>query len=233
MTFKQAASLLTTILLLLLPLTTATPTHRDHPPSPTPTLPPTTTAPSVPPSLAPDFTDPSLFRSAVLNSTNTYRAQHNATDLAYNATLAAFAQDYLDNDVGPGDTCRFEHSGGPYGENLAIGYPSVAAGIEAWGDEREEYDFGRRRFSKGTGHFTQLVWRGTREVGCGGRWCGEGKGWYLVCEYWPAGNVVEGDGGRLVEGEVQGRVEGGAGRVGGWGGLWGVGVGVGVVLAMG
>lgn len=207
-------------LLLLLPLTHATPTHRDHPSSPTSTSTPTSpTTPDIPPSLAPSFTDPPLFTSSVLNSTNTYRAQHNATALLYNTTLASFAQSYLDTGVGPGDTCTFEHSGGPYGENLAIGYPTVEAGIEAWGDEREEYDFGRGRFSKGTGHFTQLVWKATSDVGCGGRWCGEGKGWYLVCEYWPAGNVVDGDGGRFVEGEVEGRVEGGGGRVKGGVGL--------------
>lgn len=222
-------SLLKSLLLLLLPLTHATPTHRDHPPSPTPTP---TTPDTIPTSLAPSFTNPKLFTSSVLNSTNTYRAQHNATALAYNTTLASFAQSYLDTGVGPGDTCMFEHSGGPYGENLAIGYPTVEAGIEAWGDEREEYNFGRGRFSKGTGHFTQLVWKATTDVGCGGRWCGEGKGWYLVCEYWPAGNVVDGDGGRFVEGEVEERVEGGGGRVrGDWGGWW-VGVLVWVVMVV-
>lgn len=218
-------------LLLFLPLTNATPTHRDHPNTPTSTPSPTTPD-IIPPSLAPSFTDPPLFTSSVLNSTNTYRAQHNASALLYNTTLASFAQSYLDTGVGPGDTCTFEHSGGPYGENLAIGYPTVEAGIEAWGDEREEYNFGRGRFSKGTGHFSQLVWKSTTDVGCGGRWCGEGKGWYLVCEYWPAGNVVSGEGGKFVEGEVEERVEGGSVRVRGDGGLWWVGVLVGVVTVV-
>lgn len=144
----------------------------------------TVTAPPTIPSNVPEWREDDLFTSAILNSTNTYRAQHNATDMSWNDTLAEFADTYLD-DV---EDCAFEHSGGPYGENLAIGYPNVTASVEAWGDEREEYDFGDQGFDTETGHFTQLVWQNSSEVGCGRKLCGE-KGWYLVCEYWPVGNV--------------------------------------------
>lgn len=140
-----------------------------------------TVAPAIP-SKEPSYKDDDTFTSAVLNSTNTYRSQHNASDLAWNATLEDFAADYLRS------TCDFEHSGGPYGENLAIGYGNATAAVDAWGDEREDYDFGDQGFSESTGHFTQLVWKDTTDVGCGRRLCGE-KGWYLVCEYWPRGNV--------------------------------------------
>lgn len=38
------------------------------------------------------------------------------------------------------------------------------------------------------GHYTQLIWRGTRRVGCG---VARGGGQdFLVCRYWPQGNVV-------------------------------------------
>ena len=37
------------------------------------------------------------------------------------------------------------------------------------------------------GHYTQMIWRGTRRVGCA---LGEGAQYdYLVCRYYPAGNV--------------------------------------------
>lgn len=31
--------------------------------------------------------------------------------------------------------------GGPYGENLASGYANVTDSVNAWGNERDEYNF--------------------------------------------------------------------------------------------
>ena len=84
---------------------------------------------------------------------------------------------------------------GPNGENLAQGFLNTTAAIEAWGNERSKYDFDRPTgFSNATGHFTQLVWKDTKSVGCGRKECDNGnnagsQGWLVVCEYWPAGNV--------------------------------------------
>jgi hypothetical protein len=55
-----------------------------------------------------------------------------------------------------------------------------------WYDEIAQYHFPDGGFSHNTGHFTQVVWRGSRRVGCGHAQC---KGMdILVCEYDPAGN---------------------------------------------
>lgn len=155
---------------------------------------PTSTASS-----APEFVSPESFTSAVLNSTNTYRTQHDVPPLAYNETLSSFADDYLSGMSG----CDFEHSGGPFGENLAIGCSDVTGCVGLWGDERSLYDFGSPGFDKSTGHFTQLVWKNTTDVGCGRKWCGQKSRWYLVCEYWPRGNIL----GRFDE-QVLGQVSG-------------------------
>jgi uncharacterized protein YkwD len=141
-----------------------------------------TVAPTIPTS-APQFVDPTLFTSAILNSTNVYRTSHNATPVAWNATLQSYAQSYLNS------TCDFAHSGGPYGENLALGCSDAASCVDMWGDESAAYDYGDPNFSEQTGHFTQLVWKNTTDVGCGARLCGD-SGWYLACEYWPRGNVI-------------------------------------------
>ncbi|KAG5950574.1 hypothetical protein E4U53_004824 [Claviceps sorghi] len=153
-----------------------------------------TAAPAIP-SDEPQWKTTELFTSAILNSTNVYRRAHNAGDVEWNQTLAGFASDHVGG-------CRFAHSGGPYGENLAEGYPDVTSSVAAWAEEAERYDDGRAGFAPETGHFTQLVWKNTTAVGCGRRLCGR-SGWYLVCEYWPRGNIE----GRFAH-EVDGRVSG-------------------------
>lgn len=147
-----------------------------------------TAAPAIP-SAVPEFRDDAAFTSAILNSTNVCREAHNASAVVWNRTLASFAADYLSGDAVVGAACAFAHSGGPYGENLALGFANATASVEAWGGEEADYDFRRPGFSEATGHFTQLVWKDTSDVGCGRRLCGE-RGWYLVCEYWPRGNVI-------------------------------------------
>lgn len=139
------------------------------------------------------FTNTTQFTLSILNSTNTYRAQHNASALEWNTTLASYAYSLAQK-------CIFAHSGGPYGENLAAGYADATASVDAWGDEQAEYDYDEPGFSEETGHFTQLVWRDTTSTGCAAVDCkgqdGESvagtaaPGWFVVCEYWPRGNVL-------------------------------------------
>ncbi|KAJ4380354.1 hypothetical protein N0V86_004665 [Didymella sp. IMI 355093] len=91
-------------------------------------------------SVSAEYTSDSTFQRAMLDVTNLYRRQHNASQLSWNDTLASTAQDWS-------KACKFSHSGGPTGENLASGYPNVTASVEAWGDERKDYDFKKGEFS--------------------------------------------------------------------------------------
>lgn len=125
------STLLALFTLLSLPTTTlATTTTTTHlqrrQDSPTPT--------------STEYTDDTAFQSAILTTTNLYRRQHNASQLAWNESLAATAKEWS-------DACAFKHSGGPAGENLASGYPNATASVEAWGDERGEYDFEEGEFA--------------------------------------------------------------------------------------
>jgi uncharacterized protein YkwD len=127
----------------------------------------------------------------ILAETNRYRADHCAAPLTWSTKLAAAAQDWADQLKDAG--CAFEHSQLAYGENLAggtTGYLPPEAVVEMWYREVDAYDFAKGGFSMDTGHFTQLVWRSTTQVGCGMSQCNGQDIW--VCEYDPPGNM-EGD----------------------------------------
>ena len=93
----------------------------------------------------------------------------------------------------------FEHCEGSNGwsgngENLWMGTRtaySYAQMVGAWVNERTLRRKSDRRdvFHEATGHYDQVVWPDTRQVGCAIR---SSRSWtYLVCEYFPAGNVFE------------------------------------------
>ncbi|EJS43152.1 pry1p [Saccharomyces arboricola H-6] len=125
------------------------------------------------------------FASNILAEHNKKRALHKDTPaLAWSSTLATYAQDYADNYDCSG---TLTHSGGEYGENLALGYDGPAA-VDAWYNEISDYDFSNPGFSSNTGHFTQVVWKSSTQVGCGIKTCGGEWGDYVICSYNPAGN---------------------------------------------
>ncbi|KAL2868750.1 putative extracellular SCP domain protein Pry1 [Aspergillus lucknowensis] len=175
----------------------------------------------------PSYTSLTLFKSSILSTTNAYRAAHYASALTWNEALASYAQNWA-------STCVWEHSHGPYGENLAYGYSNATSAVRAWGEESRMYDFERPTgFTEETGHFTQLVWKATMEMGCAAVDCGlsdldpgddgdedqgghgilRAQGWYVVCEYVPGGNVVSSgdDGAKYFRMNVQAESEGSEG----------------------
>lgn len=127
----------------------------------------------------------------VLNAHNSYRARHGMPNnehkqtkpLKWNSQLAAEAQTWADRGA-------FQHSSGNYGENLAAGYPSLTAAVDAWYNEVSSYNYNKPGFSGATGHFTQVVWAASEELGCGYAENGNTRR-YLVCRYLPAGNVMD------------------------------------------
>ncbi|CAD6948208.1 unnamed protein product, partial [Tilletia laevis] len=101
-------------------------------------------------------------QQAVVDTHNAYRAKHNAPALTWNNTLAAFAKNHASK-------CIWAHSAGPYGENGAatVGTPvTMAAAADMWYNEIKAYNFSAPNFSEETGHFSQLVWKSSRTVGC-------------------------------------------------------------------
>ncbi|CAI8618034.1 unnamed protein product [Vicia faba] len=92
-------------------------------------------------------------------------------------------------------TCEFEHSGGPYGENLAGSSDPEMTAIDAvnlWVDEKKNYNHETNSCENDEClHYTQVIWHATSHVGCARVNCK--SGWtFITCNYDPPGNF-EGD----------------------------------------
>lgn len=139
----------------------------------------------------------SKFARAILSAHNERRLAHLADKLTWSDTAAQYAHAWCTRlEI----TGRFEHSElkGRYGENLYSlfdFYQRVSTdeelanrAVKAWYDEIFLYDFTTAQYSAGTGHFTQIVWRGTTSVGCSA--VRRGGRDLVCCNYSKPGNVL-------------------------------------------
>ncbi|MGE0382174.1 MAG: CAP family protein, partial [Hyphomicrobium sp.] len=117
---------------------------------------------------------------------NDFRARHGAPPLTWSAVLAASAQTWANQ-------CKLNHdpNNAGFGENIAWGTTSAAVTVAMWYNEVAKYDFTNPGFTSQTGHFTQVVWKGSTQLGCGmAMGCpGAFNGGYWVCRYAPPGNM--------------------------------------------
>jgi pathogenesis-related protein 1 len=150
-------------------------------------------APSYPPPRANVSGSPMAWGTvsqALLQAHNSVRYQVGVPPLVWSNQLATVAQGWADHLLA---THTFEHSpGNEYGENLFMirgGSATVFEVVYGWADEAEDYDLRTNTCTTGEcGHYTQIVWSTTREVGCAIAADQAEEIW--VCEYYPPGNYV-------------------------------------------
>ena len=152
---------------------------------------------------------PPRFFSGVLNAHNRIRAKHNLKPLKWSDKLAKYSQEWADH-LGRGQSCKMYHRSGspPYGENLFISSAviwtqdnkevsrernrvGIRDVVKVWTDEEKWFNYKTNSCQPGQqcGHYTQVVWRETSEVGCAVKYCGDqSQNW--VCSYNPPGNYV-------------------------------------------
>ena len=143
-------------------------------------------------------------RMDMLAAHNRWRAQVGVPPMAWSDTLAQSSARWAAQ-LGLGRLCQMEHSETPdVGENLYWASPvrwsngqtaaqtiDPAFVVDAWGREVADFLPESNTCRPGTRcrHYTQIVWRATREVGCAVRVC-SGKDQVWVCQYRPAGNYI-------------------------------------------
>lgn len=138
----------------------------------------------------------SNFDARVLAAHNRERSSLGVEPLNWNPTLARSAQAWADRLAADN---AFEHApenvADPQGENLWAGtkrHFSIERMVDGWVREKQHFKPGRFPDNSTTGrvedigHYTQLMWRQTRQVGCA--MATGAREDVLVCRYAEAGN---------------------------------------------
>jgi uncharacterized protein YkwD len=130
--------------------------------------------------------------NTILEIHNSERAAVGVPPLVWSDSLAASAQAWAEHLA---TIPEMVHSGP--GENIAgffVDPTEPTGGTSLWVNEKTLYQGGvlTQENWYPTGHYTQMVWRNTQEVGCGAAPPGTGgPAWStLVCQYNPPGNYI-------------------------------------------
>ncbi len=139
--------------------------------------------------LLPSPTAASSIEQQLLDAQNAVRARVGIPQLTWSDKLARAAQEWADLLVKEGS---FRHRpDSPWGQNL---YAVMGAEylpqqiVNGWAGEAKDFDLAANKCKEDRicGHYTQIVWRSTKQVGCAVARGGNREVW--VCEYSPRGN---------------------------------------------
>ncbi|KAI4367155.1 hypothetical protein MLD38_022923 [Melastoma candidum] len=67
-----------------------------------------------------------------------------------------------------------------------------ARAVTLWVNEKPFYDYTSNKCTQGKqcGHYTQVVWRNSVQLGCAKVQCATRGGSFITCNYNPPGNIV-------------------------------------------
>jgi len=154
-----------------LKITDSTPTD------PTPTDP--TTSPTI-----------SIDEQVILDYHNRVRADVGVQALTWSTTVAQAAQAWVDKLAAT--RCNLQHSNSNYGENMYMGSGSrkMVSAAKSWENEKINYTgyvLDNSNWQQ-AGHYTQMVWRNSIELGCAAATCNSST--IIACNYSPTGNFL-------------------------------------------
>jgi len=147
----------------------------------------------------------------IVNLHNTTRAARSQLPLKWSDDLAKYASQWV-NHLASTQNCAMNHRPNKgsssfkqkYGENLFWASPeffndgkielqniNIKHVFNAWEEEKDYYNYQTNTCqpNKKCGHFTQIVWHETKEVGCAMATCSD-KSQIWACNYSPRGNYI-------------------------------------------
>lgn len=164
-------------------------------------------APVIPPAPFADIEPANM--QGMLAAHNQVRASLGIAPLRWSGQMAAYAQQWAEH-LARHNGCEMQHRTHAnadllkVGENLYWASPlrwsdgrievqqiSPTRVAQDWASEQADYNYAGNTCRPGAqcGHYTQMVWRSTTEVGCGMTVCGN-QAQLWVCNYNPPGNWV-------------------------------------------
>lgn len=134
----------------------------------------------------------SKMQQAILDEHNKERALLGIQNLVWDKDLASYAQEWAlhlaeeDNDI-------YHREMDEFGENISWmsnSEENLARGVSMWNEEKKYFKYKPigNDWAK-SGHYTQVIWKNTKKVGCG---CAQGASGatFFVCNYDPHGNFI-------------------------------------------
>jgi uncharacterized protein YkwD len=140
----------------------------------------------------------------MVNYHNQKRAEVGNGNVSWSTQIAQYAQQRADQIARTKQLAHLPQGQNPYGENLASGGSTggvvvytVINACDGWYSEKAKMPRNARTmtfdlFNKGVGHYTQMVWKGSTQIGAGISQYQQGAFTMtvVVCCYNPPGNVI-------------------------------------------
>jgi len=135
--------------------------------------------------------DTAIQRSILIEH-NKERKLLSIPNLTWNEEIASYAEEWA-LQLAEEDNSIHHRSGDNYGENISwiSNMPDeLSEGVAMWNEEKEYFKYKPigNDWAK-SGHYTQVIWKNSTEVGCGSALSKSGA-FFFVCNYDPPGNYV-------------------------------------------
>lgn len=135
-----------------------------------------------------------LFEEECLKAHNEYRKLHGVDPLKLNRRMCKESKEWAKHLASKGQIEHRKHAS--YGENIYCYWSSnpghTLTGkepVENWYNEKSRHHFDQEPTDLRSGHFTQVIWKASRELGVGVEKNRNGQ-IFVVASYWPAGNYI-------------------------------------------